>query len=76
MTEIGYYSILFSLFFSAFCGIALILGIKNRWAEVIASAENAAIAVFVFLKNVKLVFSEIILLQYHPHSLMQNLRQK
>jgi cytochrome c-type biogenesis protein CcmF len=49
MTEIGYYSILFSLFLSAFCGLALIVGIKNRRAEVIASAENAAIAVFVFL---------------------------
>jgi cytochrome c-type biogenesis protein CcmF len=49
MTEIGYYSILFSLFLSAFCGLALIIGIKNRRAEVIASAENAAIAVFVFL---------------------------
>jgi cytochrome c-type biogenesis protein CcmF len=49
MTEIGYYSILFSLFLSAFCGLALIIGIKNRRAEVIASAENAAMAVFVFL---------------------------
>ena len=46
MTEIGYYSILISLFLSAYCGIALIVGIKNRRAEVIASAENAAISVF------------------------------
>jgi cytochrome c-type biogenesis protein CcmF len=49
MTEIGYYSILISLFLSAYCGLALIIGIKNRRAEVIASAENAALAVFVFL---------------------------
>ena len=49
MTEIGYYSILISLFFSFYCGLALILGIKNRRAEVIASAENAALAVPVFL---------------------------
>ena len=49
MAEIGYYSILIALFLSAFCGLALIIGIKNRRAEVIASAENAAMAVFVFL---------------------------
>jgi len=49
MTGIGYYSILISLFLSAYCGLALIIGIKNRRAEVIASAENAAMAVFVFL---------------------------
>ncbi len=49
MTEIGYYSILISLFLSAYCGLALIIGIKNRRAEVIASAENAAMAVLVFL---------------------------
>ena len=49
MTEIGYYSILISLFLSVYCGLALIIGIKNRRAEVIASAENAALAVFVFL---------------------------
>ena len=49
MTEIGYYSILFSLFLSAYCGLALAIGIKNRRHEVIASAENAATAVSVFL---------------------------
>jgi cytochrome c biogenesis factor len=49
MTEIGYYSILFSLFLSAYCGLALTVGIKNRRLEVIASAENAATAVSVFL---------------------------
>ncbi len=49
MTEIGYYSILISLFLSVYCGLASILSIKNRRAEMIASAENAAIAVFVFL---------------------------
>jgi len=49
MPDIGYYSILISLFLSAYCGLALILGIKSRRAEVIASAENAALAVLVFL---------------------------
>ena len=49
MTEIGYYSILIALFLSAFCALALIMGIKNRRAAVIASAENAAMAVFAFL---------------------------
>jgi cytochrome c-type biogenesis protein CcmF len=49
MTEIGYYIILIALFLCAYCGIALIIGIKRRRVEVIASAENAAMAVFVFL---------------------------
>jgi cytochrome c-type biogenesis protein CcmF len=49
MTEIGYYSILISSFLSVYCCLTLILGIRNRRAEVIASAENAAIMVFVFL---------------------------
>jgi cytochrome c-type biogenesis protein CcmF len=49
MIEIGYYSILISLFLSAYSGLALIVGIKNRRAEVVASAENAAAAVFIFL---------------------------
>jgi cytochrome c-type biogenesis protein CcmF len=49
MTEIGYYTILIAFFLSAYCGLASIIGIKNRRAEVIASAENAAMAVFVFL---------------------------
>ena len=49
MIEIGYYSILISLFLSAYCGLALIVGIKNRRPEVIASAENAATVVSVFL---------------------------
>jgi cytochrome c biogenesis factor len=49
MIEIGYYSILISLFLSAYSGLALIVGIKNRRAELVASAENAAAAVFIFL---------------------------
>jgi len=49
MTEIGYYSILIAFFFSAYSGIMLIIGIKNRGNDVIASAENAAMAVLVFL---------------------------
>ena len=49
MTEIGYYITLIALFLCAYCGIALIIGIKRRRVEVIASAENSAMAVFVFL---------------------------
>jgi cytochrome c-type biogenesis protein CcmF len=49
MTEIGYYSILIALFLSVYCGLALLIGLKGRRAEVIASAENAAMAVAVFL---------------------------
>jgi len=49
MIEIGYYSILIALFLSAYCGLALLIGLKGRRAEVIASAENAAMAVSVFL---------------------------
>jgi len=49
MIDIGYYSILIALFLAAYCGLALIIGIQNRRAAVIASAENAALAVFVFL---------------------------
>jgi len=49
MIEIGYYSILIALFLSAYCGLALLIGLKGRRAEVIASAENAALAVSVFL---------------------------
>jgi cytochrome c-type biogenesis protein CcmF len=49
MTEIGYYSILISLFLSAYCGIMSIIGIKRRRSDMIASAENAAVSVFLFL---------------------------
>lgn len=46
MTEIGYYSILISLLLSAYCGLASVVGVKRRRGELIASAENAAVAVF------------------------------
>ena len=49
MMEIGFYSILIASFLSAYCGLALLVGLKGRRAEVIASAENAAMAVSVFL---------------------------
>jgi cytochrome c-type biogenesis protein CcmF len=49
MTEIGYYSILIALFLTAYCGLALLIGLKGRRSEVIASAENAAMAAAVFL---------------------------
>ena len=49
MADIGYYSVLISLFLSAYCGLMSIIGIKSRRSDMIASAENAAVAVFVFL---------------------------
>lgn len=49
MTEIGHYSILIALFLSAYCGLTSIIGIKIRRNDMIASAENAGVAVFVFL---------------------------
>ena len=36
MTEIGYYSILISLFLSVYCGLALTIGIKNRRAIILS----------------------------------------
>ena len=49
MTEIGYYSLIISLFLSAYSVIAVFLGMKTRGEEMVASAENAATAVFGFL---------------------------
>ena len=49
MTEIGYYSILISLFLSAYSGLASVVGSKTRRGDLIASAENSAVAVFGFL---------------------------
>ncbi len=49
MTEIGYYSILIALFLSAYCALSLLIGLRGRRPEVIASAENAAMAVAFFL---------------------------
>jgi cytochrome c-type biogenesis protein CcmF len=49
MPEIGHYSILISLFLSGYCGLISIIGIKSRRNDMLASAENAAVAVFVFL---------------------------
>lgn len=49
MNLIGYYSLLISLFLSAYSAIAAISGVKTRSPEMIASAENATVAVFGFL---------------------------
>jgi cytochrome c-type biogenesis protein CcmF len=46
MNEIGFYTILIALFLSAYSSCTALYGIKSRAGEMIASAENAAIAVF------------------------------
>ncbi|MBW2154637.1 MAG: cytochrome c biogenesis protein CcsA, partial [Deltaproteobacteria bacterium] len=49
MTEIGFYSLFIALFISAYSVIAAISGAKTQRGEMIASAENAAVAIFGFL---------------------------
>jgi len=49
MTEIGYYSILVAALLSAYCGITALIGIKSGRDNIVASAENAVVAAFVFL---------------------------
>jgi cytochrome c-type biogenesis protein CcmF len=49
MIQIGFYSIFIALFLSSYSGLAAVLGIRSRSAGMIASAENAAYAVFGFL---------------------------
>jgi cytochrome c-type biogenesis protein CcmF len=49
MIQIGFYSIFIALFLSSYSGLAAVLGIRSRIAGMIASAENAAYAVFGFL---------------------------
>ncbi len=48
MAVIGYYSLFISLFLTAYAVIAAISGAKTRSPEMIASAENATVAVFGF----------------------------
>ncbi len=49
MTSIGFYSIFIALFLSAYSALSSIFGVKGLRREMIASAENAAYAVFGFL---------------------------
>lgn len=49
MIEIGTYSLLTALLLSAYSGLIAFLGIRSRNGEMVASAENAAQAVFGFL---------------------------
>ena len=49
MTSIGFYSLFIALFFSAYAALASVFGVKSLRHEMIASAENAAYAVFGFL---------------------------
>ncbi len=59
MNQIGYYSILISLFFSGYSVYAAIFGAKSKNKEIIASAENAALIVFAFmsLASVALIYA-------------------
>lgn len=48
MTELGFYSLLVALFLSGYSALTSIWGVRGRREEVVTSAENAAITVFVF----------------------------
>jgi cytochrome c-type biogenesis protein CcmF len=48
MNEIGFYSLIIAMFLSGYSGLTATFGIKTRRGEMIASAENAAYAVFGF----------------------------
>ncbi len=49
MNQIGYYSILISLFLSGYSVYAAIFGAKSKREDIIASAENAGLVVFGFM---------------------------
>jgi cytochrome c-type biogenesis protein CcmF len=49
MVEIGYFSLILALMFTAYSGLSSIIGVKGQRKELIASSENGAIAVLGFL---------------------------
>jgi cytochrome c-type biogenesis protein CcmF len=49
MNEIGFYSIFIAFLLSGYSGLTAVVGAKGRRGELITSAENAVMAVFVFL---------------------------
>ncbi|HEA69873.1 MAG TPA: heme lyase CcmF/NrfE family subunit [Desulfobacterales bacterium] len=49
MPEIGYYSVLTAFFLSGYSALVAFFGIRGRKGNLVASAENAAYAVFGFL---------------------------
>jgi cytochrome c-type biogenesis protein CcmF len=59
MSEIGLYSILIAMFLAAYSSFTAVVGIKKRRGEMIASAENAAVAVFglLSLASVALIYA-------------------
>lgn len=61
MSEIGLYSILIAMFLAAYSSFTAVVGIKSRRGEMIASAENAAVAVFglLSLASVALIYALI-----------------
>lgn len=61
MNQIGYYSILIALFLSAYSVYTATVGVRSKREEIIASAENAALAVFgcLSLASVALIYALI-----------------
>jgi len=59
MVEIGYFSLIFALMFTAYSGLSSIFGVKGQRGELVASSENAAIAVwgFLTLASVALIYA-------------------
>jgi cytochrome c-type biogenesis protein CcmF len=49
MNEIGFYSIFIALLLAGYSSLTAIVGVKSRRGELIASSENAAMAVFAFI---------------------------
>jgi cytochrome c-type biogenesis protein CcmF len=49
MVEIGYFSLIFALMFTAYSGLSSIFGVRGQRGELVASSENAAIAAWGFL---------------------------
>ncbi len=49
MVDIGYFSLIFALLFTAYSGLSSILGVKEQRKELIVSSENGVIAVWGFL---------------------------
>ena len=59
MVEIGYFSLIFALMFTAYSGLSSIFGVKGQRRELVASSENGAIAVcgFLTLASVAMIYA-------------------
>jgi cytochrome c-type biogenesis protein CcmF len=49
MVEIGYFSLVFALMFTAYSGLSSIFGVRGQRGELVVSSENAAIVAWGFL---------------------------